>query len=377
MGADLFASGVNLETFTPSPSRSRSRRQAAPTVPWQRASAPRGSNWWRRQRTSGGCSASARAAGPISSALWTAASMPRPIATSSDRLHGSMAIPVKPASPRMRCTRASEAKANGPGSSGPLRRQFRDVLVDGLQRRHEERIFARLPPAGESQPPRWPHPPTHIGEGERRLGEKHHAEAGGQKIEARGGKRINGRIRQHEFDRQARRRDLPGAGQHRPGNVDAQHMAAWANLLRQRDRDRAAAAADIDNPLARIGPARGRSGGRRPAPAECPATAADRPSAGRRVRSSRRSGPRLGRGLTGASIVQTRLQSAPAAFVQIQIKPDIARGPKSADRRDQHGNERWRQPGQASSILRARLVTLTPTRRLVGGDGFEPPTLSV
>ena len=35
------------------------------------------------------------------------------------RLHGSMATPENPASPRMRCTRASDANANGPGSSGP------------------------------------------------------------------------------------------------------------------------------------------------------------------------------------------------------------------------------------------------------------------
>ena len=40
------------------------------------------------------------------------------------RLHGSMAMPENPASPRMRCTRASEAKANGPGSSGPCGGSF-------------------------------------------------------------------------------------------------------------------------------------------------------------------------------------------------------------------------------------------------------------
>src|SRR6266478_1274880 len=39
-------------------------------------------------RTSGGCSSSARAAGPISSAPSTAASRPRPTAISSERLHG-------------------------------------------------------------------------------------------------------------------------------------------------------------------------------------------------------------------------------------------------------------------------------------------------
>ena len=70
-------------------------------------------------RTSDGAPSSARDAGPISSALRTAASRPPPIAISSARLHGSIAMPAKPASPRIRCTRASEANENGPGSSGP------------------------------------------------------------------------------------------------------------------------------------------------------------------------------------------------------------------------------------------------------------------
>ena len=37
----------------------------------------------------------------------------------------------------------------GPRILRPLRRQFRDVLIDRLQRRHHPRIFARLAPAGE------------------------------------------------------------------------------------------------------------------------------------------------------------------------------------------------------------------------------------
>ena len=43
---------------------------------------------------------------------------------------------------------------------------------------------------------------------QRRLGEEHHAEARGQQIEACGIERIDGRVRQHEIDRQARGRDL-------------------------------------------------------------------------------------------------------------------------------------------------------------------------
>src|SRR4051812_4575750 len=69
--------------------------------------------------TAGDCSASARAAGPISSVPWTAASRPPRIATSSDRSHGSMATFLNPASLKMRRTRCGEANENGPGSSGP------------------------------------------------------------------------------------------------------------------------------------------------------------------------------------------------------------------------------------------------------------------
>jgi tripeptide aminopeptidase len=53
-------------------------------------------------RRSDGCPSSARLAGPISSKASTAASRPRPTATSSDRSHGSIAMSAKPASPRMR-----------------------------------------------------------------------------------------------------------------------------------------------------------------------------------------------------------------------------------------------------------------------------------
>ena len=51
-----------------------------------------------------------------------------PIATSSESGHGSIAMPVKPAAPRIRCTRASEANANGPGSSGPCCGSFGTCL---------------------------------------------------------------------------------------------------------------------------------------------------------------------------------------------------------------------------------------------------------
>ena len=57
---------------------------------------------------------------------------------------------------------------------------------------------------------------------------------------------------------QNRRADPParlgGHGEHGAGNVDAQHMSARTDLLRQRNGDGAAAATDIDDALARFGP---------------------------------------------------------------------------------------------------------------------------
>ena len=192
----------------------------------------------------------------------------------------------------------------------PLRRQFRHVFVDRLQRHHEERIFARLAPAGEGQPARRLQRLAQVRKRQRGIGKEHHAEARDQEIKTVGLERIDGRIRQHEIDRQTRRRGLAGAGQHRPRNVDPHHMSAWADLLRERDGDGAAAAADVDDALAGFGSRARRSEGPRPAEAGCPATAADRPSAGRPVRSSTRSGRRFGRGLLVRPWMKTFCRSA-------------------------------------------------------------------
>src|SRR5450631_2320120 len=75
--------------------------------------------WVAAAITSGGCPSSARAAGPISTAVSTAASRPRPIAISKERSHRSISIAANPASLKMPTTRCSDAKENGPGSSGP------------------------------------------------------------------------------------------------------------------------------------------------------------------------------------------------------------------------------------------------------------------
>src|SRR5687767_15718542 len=48
-------------------------------------------------------------------------------------------------------------------------------LVDRLQRRHEERVFARLLPAGEGEPATLPHRSAQIGERRHRIGKEHHA----------------------------------------------------------------------------------------------------------------------------------------------------------------------------------------------------------
>ena len=64
-------------------------------------------------------------------------------------------------------------------------------------------------------------------------------------------KRIDGGVRESEIDRQVLRRALPRPLQHRTGYVDAEHMARWRDLSRERNRRGAAAAADIDDALAR------------------------------------------------------------------------------------------------------------------------------
>src|SRR6185369_9936914 len=53
-------------------------------------------------------------------------------------------------------------------------------------------------------------------------------------------------------DRQVLRRTLPRPFQHRTGYVDAEHMARWRDLSRERNRRGAAAAADINDALARL-----------------------------------------------------------------------------------------------------------------------------
>jgi len=125
------------------------------------------------------------------------------------------------------------------------------VLVGRRKRRHEERVFARLTPAGERQPTRRPQRFTHVRKRQRGIGKEHHAEPRRQHVETCRLERIDGRIREREFDRQILRRRLPRPLQHRTRDIDAEHMPRRRDLSRECDRGSAATAADIDDTLAR------------------------------------------------------------------------------------------------------------------------------
>jgi len=74
---------------------------------------------------------------------------------------------------------------------------------------------------------------------------------GDEQVEAFRLEGVHGCVRKREVKRQTRRRDLPRPRQHGGRNVDAKHMPARTDLLRERNRCGAAAAANIDDPLAR------------------------------------------------------------------------------------------------------------------------------
>ena len=59
-------------------------------------------------------------------------------------------------------------------------------------------------------------------------------------------------VGERETRRQTGLGALEGARQHGLGNVEAQNLAAGRDALREFDRRRAAAAADVDHPLARL-----------------------------------------------------------------------------------------------------------------------------
>ena len=106
----------------------------------------------------------------------------------------------------------------------PLRRQFRHVFVDRLQRRHHPGVFARLAPARKRQPPGGPQRFTHIRKRQHRVGKEHHAEARGQQVETCGFEAIDGGVRQSEIDRQVLWRARPRPRQHRARYVDTERV---------------------------------------------------------------------------------------------------------------------------------------------------------
>ena len=223
------------QAYAAARSRSRSRPAAARFCPLaKRLQRFADRIPWRRRAPPPAGPASARLAGPISSARLRPRHRVRaPIAISSDSSHGSIAIPENPASPRMPL-HARFARQTQTDRDLPARwRQLRHMLVDRLQRRHDKRIFARLPPAGKHQPPRWPQRLVQIGKRERGLGEEHHAEARGQQVEACRLERVDGRVRQHEFDREARRRDLLARAPASAPRFDAEDVAARRRPVRQ------------------------------------------------------------------------------------------------------------------------------------------------
>ena len=114
-------------------------------------------------------------------------------------------------------------------------------------------IFRQRTPADEGQPPTRLQPLADIREGRRRVGEEHHPEAGKGRVQRAGRERMGLGVGLHE----ARLRDLRAAPagflQHRPGDVDASDRPGLAHSRGERQGGPAAPAADVDEPLSRLG----------------------------------------------------------------------------------------------------------------------------
>ena len=126
------------------------------------------------------------------------------------------------------------------------------MLARFAQRHNEEGILLGLAPARECEPPAGLETVAEIGEGSHGVGEEHDAESRDNEIPL-GLEIVNGGVRECEAGRQAGGRALAGAGQHWFGNVEPEDLAAGAHALCEIDRRRAASAADVDHPFARLG----------------------------------------------------------------------------------------------------------------------------
>ncbi len=131
------------------------------------------------------------------------------------------------------------------------------MLACFAQRQDEERIELGRAPAGEGEPPAGFEALAQVGERARRIGEEHDAEPRRHEIGVVGLERVDRGVGEFEPDGQVLGRALTGASEHRLGNVEPQDRAGGTDALRELDRRRAAAAADVDHPLAGLWRRRG------------------------------------------------------------------------------------------------------------------------
>ena len=134
--------------------------------------------------------------------------------------------------------------------------QGRGVLAGLAQRHDDPRVELRLPPRGEGDPSAGAKAAPQIGESGRGIGEEHDAEAGDDEIGRARLRRMHGGVGADEAHGQAGGA-LASPGQHHLRDVDPDDLAARGDLPGEIDRGRAAAAADVDDPLARLRPRRG------------------------------------------------------------------------------------------------------------------------
>ena len=116
-------------------------------------------------------------------------------------------------------------KRKRPGIFRAGRRQFWHVLADRLHRRHHPRIFARLAPAGERQPPRWPQRLFAYWRTKPRARQRTSRRTATPADQIWRDRTDTPWHRQARNRPAARRRDLPRPRQHRRRDVDAEHMA--------------------------------------------------------------------------------------------------------------------------------------------------------
>ena len=130
-------------------------------------------------------------------------------------------------------------------------------MLQGFAQRHdEEGILPGLAPAGEGEPPAALEPLAQIGEGPGGIGEKHDAEARDDEIGPVRREIMHGCVGVYEAGRQVLLGALARPGEHRLGNVEPEDLAPGPHAGGEVDRRRAAAAADVDHAIARLGAGR-------------------------------------------------------------------------------------------------------------------------